>query len=92
MNVSWSKLAREKYYDVLEYLFDNFGENAAIKLENAVLKVEDNLKSGLVKYPMSKKLGIRKCVVLKHNLLLYMEIGQEVEIVAFISSSENHQY
>lgn len=92
MKVRWSTLAREQFYDVLEKLVDKYGGKTAMDLRLAVETVERNLESGLVTYPMSKRTGIRKCLVLKYNLLLYMDIGQEIEIVGFISTSENHPY
>lgn len=92
MEVRWSKKAQEQFYAAGKRVYDEWGKKAALKLESAVEKVEENLRTGIIEYPISKKLGVHKCLILKHNLLLYEKRVNCYFIVDFIYARSDHNY
>lgn len=82
MKVRWSMLARDQFYEVLEYLVQHYyGAQAATNLQRAVEMVERNLQSGLVTYPTSKKMGIRNVLYLNTTSCYTWISGKKLKLL-----------
>lgn len=92
LKIIWSDTARAKYFDVLDYLYDEWGEQSALKFEERIAKLENQIASGIVKFPISDKLGHEKCVVNKQNSLIFKRFKDRILIKALIDNRSNHPY
>ncbi|EJF54329.1 plasmid stabilization system protein [Saprospira grandis DSM 2844] len=92
IDVIWSSTARNQYFEQLNYLYDHFGESTALKFQEKVFKIEDQLATGLVKYPASKQLGLEKCVLDKYNALIFQRDKEQIRIVLLINNRSDWDY
>ena len=92
IDVIWSDNARSQYFDILNYLYDNWGENSALKFQERIFKIEDLLATGIIKYKPSRKLGYEKCVIDKYNSLIIQRTSSRIEIQLLVNNLSDHDY
>jgi plasmid stabilization system protein ParE len=92
IEVVWTDTALETYLKVIDFLFD-FWSNKEVKTFE---KKVDNLIQNIVSFnqlcPESKLLGYRKCIIDKHNSLIYHVIKNKLILVTFIDNRSQHSY
>jgi len=87
--IIWSARAIESFNRVIEYLETNWTEK---QINSFVEKTEHTLRiigSGKVKFKSSKKKNIFEVLVTKHNLLLYRDKKNKVELILFYDTRQH---
>ena len=92
INIIWAQEAKNQYFKILGYLFDEWGERVAEDFEERILKIENQIASGIVKFAFSQNLGYEKCVIDKHNSLIFKRKENHIEIIALVDNRSNHPY
>ncbi|GAB2629889.1 hypothetical protein GCM10027035_25330 [Emticicia sediminis] len=91
--VYWSALAKDTYADLLKYLLDNYLSEIAINLDEKVKNLINSLQYFDQLCPPSKVVkNYHKCVINKHNSLIYRINNNHIEIVAFIDNRSDFAY
>ncbi|MCB1190264.1 MAG: type II toxin-antitoxin system RelE/ParE family toxin [Leptospiraceae bacterium] len=80
--IKWTDTARQDYYEILEYLKENFGMNISErfsqKVEQELLLISEMPKM----FPVSQLFqGLRRAVVVRQVSMYYLEIKNEVIII-----------
>jgi plasmid stabilization system protein ParE len=92
MNLSWTPTARMTYFNVLDFLFENWTKN---EIESFVHETERVLKEIIENPYMFKvsrnKRSIRKGLITKHNSLYYRvrPRKEEIELLTFWDNRQN---
>ena len=87
--IIWSSRAIESFNRIIEYLEINWTEK---QINSFVEKTEHTLQiisSGKVKFKSSKKKNIFEVLITKHNLLLYREKKNKVELILFYDTRQH---
>ena len=92
MEIIWSNEALQNYYKVIDYLIDNWSKEVLVNFENDTENLLDRLSSHSEICPQSKINGYRKCIINKHNSLVYSTINNYLYIVTFIDNRSNHSF
>lgn len=92
MNITWSEDAKKKYVQTIVYLKATWGKEVAKAFREKMNNTLKTLSNNPNAFPYSKKVGIKKCVVTKHNLLLFIENGDTLDIIDFTDSRSDHPY
>jgi hypothetical protein len=70
--IYWSALAKDTYSELLKYLLDNYPSEIAIDFDEKVIALINRLRYFDQLYPPSKIVtNYHKCVINKHNSLIY---------------------
>ena len=69
--VVWNKLARLDFYEIVDYLLQNWSEKEAQNFINKVHEIEALLAKGNVEFQRTDRKSIRRFVVDKHVSLFY---------------------
>jgi plasmid stabilization system protein ParE len=90
--IIWTPLASTDFENILEYLSNNWSILISINfLESFDHIIEIILENPSI-FPFSnKKLGIRKCVLTKHNTLFYREVDNTIELLRVFDTRQNPQ-
>ena len=87
--ILWSPTAKANYYQILEYLNDNW----TIKELEAFVKRTEEVISHIYKnpslYPYSESSDTHKCVVVKQVTLFYRVTGESIQLLVFWDSRQN---
>jgi plasmid stabilization system protein ParE len=82
--VFWNKLAKADYYQIVDYLIENWGENPGQNFIIEVDKIESILESGKADFEMTNRKNIRRCVLSKQVTLFYKTYEKDsVELLRF---------
>ncbi len=82
--IKWNKLARDDYFDNIDFLLKNWSEIEAQNFIDEVDEVIFILRKGKVDYQETDYLNIRRCVIRKQITLFYKIIDTEhVELLRF---------
>jgi hypothetical protein len=93
MKVTWSDEAKAIYYQKINELLEDWPVEVAIKLENSVNELIHNLEYHNHICPASKKsISIRRCVISKHNSIIYTIENNTIHLVGFIHNKSDHKY
>ena len=84
MEIVWSETALETFFKVIDYLFDNWTDKEMEAFETNVDTLIENLTSFNQICPEAKLFGYRKCVIDKHNSLVYHIENNILYLVTFI--------
>ena len=88
--VVWTNLAVKELDDILKYLEDSWGENSKNVLlktiKDCITKVHDNFLHFAF---VNKKLEIQKCLVTKHNTILFNKTDKTITILRFFLNKRN---
>ncbi len=91
--VIWSDLAYLSYTDISNYLTSNFSLDLALKFDEQVEKLCDNLtkfKNFCPAYTLRPTL--RKCIVNKHIALLYRIDENKIHLITFYDNRGIHHF
>ena len=90
--VIWSPLAAEDFENVVDYLSIHWDMKV---LNSFVDKVENLIKQISLNpylYPeIHKEVGVRKCVITKHNTIYYSENQEQINILRMYDTRQNPQ-
>lgn len=87
--VRWNKLARQDYFENIDYLLQNWSVKEAQKFVDDVFEIERMLAKGNIEFQNTNRPEIKRCVVNKHVSLFYRVIDSS--IIEFIRFWNNHQ-
>ena len=88
--VVWNKLARLDFYEIIDYLLQNWSEKEAQNFINKVHEIEALLAKGNVEFQNTDRLGIKRCVINKQVSLFYRVIdGRNIELLRFWNNNQN---
>ena len=88
--VVWNKLALLDFYEIIDYLLQNWSEKEAQNFINKVHEIEALLAKGNVEFQKTDRLGIKRCVINKQVSLLYRVIdGRNIELLRFWNNNQN---
>lgn len=92
MKIQWTKAAKEKYVEIIDFLEDNWGESVLKSFRKKIRKSLNTIIKNPKAAPISNKLGLRKIVVTKHNLIIYNFNEKELTVVILIDTRTDHKY
>ncbi len=89
--IVWSPAAEKDLENISEYLNNKWNSKVALsfinKIEKSTLLISNNPRIFSL---INKKLGIRKCVVTKHNSLFYREnSSNRIEIIRLFDNRQH---
>ncbi len=88
--VRYSTRAYSEYEEILDYVFENFGANAAVKVDRFFEEIIDYIAVNPYLYPYSnKKKNLRRCVISSQTTLYYRFNGEYVELASFRGNRMN---
>ena len=88
--VIWSPASEEEYAEILIYIEDHFGLDAALKFLDKTDSVIKKLSLLPSMFPASlKRKDIRKAVITKHISLFYRFNNLEVQLLHFWDNRQN---
>ncbi len=91
--IYWSALAKDTYSELLKYLLDNYPSEIAIGFDEKVVALISRLQHFDQLCPPSKVVtNYHKCVITKHNSLVYRLNNDSIELVTFIDNRSDFLY
>jgi plasmid stabilization system protein ParE len=90
--VVWSSEAIDALDHILEYVFEEWGINPVLDLQNEIERVIIAIGNNKRLCPDSKRIGLRKCILSKQTSLIYKITKSQLEIVTFIDNRSVHKY
>lgn len=91
--INWSDLAYLSYTDISDYLTDKYSIDAAIRFDETVEKLVNNLKTFEHLCPKYKpRPTLRKCTINKYTSLLYRIDGKIIQLVSFFDNRGIHPF
>jgi plasmid stabilization system protein ParE len=90
--VIWSEEALSALDSIMEYIFEEWGINPVIDLQNEIEKLILAIGNNKKLCPDSKVTGLRKCVLSRQTSLIYKISKFKLEIVTFIDNRSKHPY
>lgn len=92
MEIVWSETALETFFEVIDYLFDNWTEKEIEIFDNKVELLIKRIVTHNQICPESKLFGYRKCVIDEHTSLVYHIINKKLFLVTFLDNRSSHSY
>lgn len=90
--VIWSNEALNALDQIMEYVFEEWGINPVLELQNEIEKLIIAISNNKKLCPDSKVMGLRKCVLSKQTSVVYKITKSQLEIVAVIDNRSEHLY
>ncbi len=91
--IVWSDLAFLTFTDIAEFLSSKYSLDAAIKFDEQVDSIIQNLKKYKELCPAYKKRpSLRKCIVNKNTSLLYRIDRDKIHLVTFFDNRGIHSF
>jgi len=88
--IIWSPLAESDVIQVIDFLEKNWTVNIAVKFLDKIDASIFLISRDYDLFPLiNKELGIRKCVISKHNSLYYREINDKIEIIRLFDTRQD---
>lgn len=88
--ISWSPLAQEDLEKLLDYLDEQWPVEVR---ERFLLLLSKNIRQIQHRHSLfpliHKKIGVRRCVVTKHNSLYFRLTGDEIQILRLYDTRQN---
>ena len=88
-SVTWSTTAQRSYYQVLEYLDENWTQKELSAFINRTEEAIGHICDNPLLYPYSKESDTHKCVVVKQVSLLYRKQTSVIELLVFWDSRQD---
>jgi plasmid stabilization system protein ParE len=92
MEIVWSETALETFYKIIDYLFDNWTEKEIVNFDNNVEALIQRIASHNQICPESKLFSYRKCIIDKHNSLVYHIVNNKLFLITFLDNRSLHFY
>jgi plasmid stabilization system protein ParE len=87
--IVWLPLAKNSFFKIIEYLERDWTEKEIRNFVSKTDKILTIIGSGKAKFRRSNKKNIYEVLVTKHNLLIYREINNTVELLRFYDTRQN---
>ena len=87
--VIWSKKAITSFDRVIAYLNEDWTEKEILKFVNQTNKIIYLIQSNIVKFKSSEKVDVYEVLITKHNLLIYKDSGDRIELLVFYDTRQN---
>jgi len=88
--VRWNKLARQDYFENIDYLLLNWSEKEAQKFIDEVFEIERMLANGNIEFQNTDRIGIKRCVINKQISLFYRVIhNKNIEFLRFWNNNQS---
>jgi plasmid stabilization system protein ParE len=87
--IIWNKEAKSDYFEIIDYLFENWSVKEVQKFIDEVRNVEYLLKKGNVDFQETNYRGIKR-VVLRKQITLFYKI-KSISEVEFLKFWNNHK-
>jgi hypothetical protein len=87
--VIWSKRAITSFDRVIAYLNEDWTEKEILKFVNQTNKIIYLIQSNIVKFKSSEKVDVYEVLITKHNLLIYKDSGDRIELLVFYDTRQN---
>jgi len=87
--VTISELAQSKIDAIFEYLEQDWSEKVKENFREKLYQQVNFLRENPLMFPISQKMGIRKCIITKHNTLYYKISDNEVQIITIHDNRSN---
>lgn len=85
-----TKAAEISYYEITDYLLDNWGYTEYEKLESQVLKIIQAIEHNPEMYPIADKhRNVRKAILLNVISMYYRILEDRIEVLLFWHNSRN---
>lgn len=85
--IVWTPTATDTFYEILEYLIDNWSADVALKFEDKTRDLLSLLKTNQYLCPPSKIHNhLRKCRITKQTSIVYQIVRKEIHLTAFIDN------
>lgn len=90
--IVWSVEALNRLDSILEYIFEEWGINPVLDLQDEIERLIIAIGNNKKLCPDSKIIGLRKCVLSKQTSLVYRFSKSRLEIVTFADNRSEHKY
>jgi len=88
--VSWNKIARQDYFEIIEFLSLNWSEKEVQNFIDKVYDIEYILANGNVDFQNTNRISIKRCVINKQITLFYKIVDENhVELLRIWNNSKN---
>ena len=85
MNIIWTDTAQNSYFSIIDQVFDKWGIQTVELLEQQVTDLINKIKYHHHICPKAKFENLHKCVINKHNSLIYRVKNKDtIEIIVFL--------
>ena len=92
MEIVWSEKSIQNYFAIIDYLVLNWNSEIALKFDNQLNSLIERIQSFEEICPKSKILNFHKCLINKHNSLIYHILNDKLLIVAIVDNRSNHPF
>jgi len=93
MIVNWTDEAKASYKKTIVFILDNWTVDVALRLEDDVNILINNLEEYQYFCPPSRKdKNLRRCVISKQTSLLYEVNKTHIDLISFFDNRTNHQH
>lgn len=92
METVWSEDSIRDYFRIIDFLTSNWPSEIAVKFDFQLNLLVERIQKFEEICPQSKLLNFHKCLIDKHNSLIYKMINDKLFIVAIIDNRSNHPY
>lgn len=90
--IKWSEKAKNDYFQIIDYLLENWGKKSAKNFKGTVLHTLAIISKMPTIYPLTEyRENVRRCVVVKQVSMYYLVNETEIEIyvVRFYDNRRN---
>jgi len=88
--IIWSSLAEKDFSIILNYLFSEWNSTIAYNFVDKTDELLHQISKNPKQFPsVSKKRGIRKCVISKHNTLYFRVNKNEINLLRIFDTRQN---
>ena len=87
--IIWSLLSEADFEKVLDYLYSTWNVQVVLSFMSDIEKILNQISKQPKQFPLvNKKLKVRKCVVSKHNTIIYQEKRDCVELLRIFDTRQ----
>ena len=93
MNIIWTDTAHSSYLSIIDQVFEKWGIQIVERLEEQVVQLIDKIENHNHICPKAKFKNLHKCVINKHNSLIYRIKGNDtIEIIVLLFNKSEHGF
>jgi arsenate reductase-like glutaredoxin family protein len=87
--IVWLQPAKNSFFNIINYLEHNWTEKEIRSFVSKTDKIIGIISSGKVKFKKSNKKSIYEILITKHNLLIYREKANKIELLLFYDTRQH---
>ncbi len=93
MTIIWSPTSLDSYEEIIDEIIDIWNYNIVLRFSKSVDSLLEKLENNKSICPkLNGDKTIRKCIISKHNSLLYQIHADHIELLLFIKNKTDHNY